>query len=102
MKLTVKNYTEYLKDNPERYWFKRKLYGWGWIPATWQGWLILFGFIVIIVLNFYRIDATSNSDSDTLIKYIFQTFVLVLLLVAICWNKGEKPKWQWGLPDKSK
>ena len=24
-----KNYREYYKNNPEGYWFKRKLYGWG-------------------------------------------------------------------------
>jgi hypothetical protein len=34
MKL-FKEYTDYLKDNPQGYWFKRKLYGWGWTPARW-------------------------------------------------------------------
>jgi len=55
-KLTLANYLEYLKDNPNKYWFRRKLYGWGWTPATWQGWLTLLIFILIIPLNFYRID----------------------------------------------
>ncbi len=30
-----------------KYWFKAKNYGWGWYPATWQGWLILAGFIYL-------------------------------------------------------
>jgi hypothetical protein len=32
-----KKYIEYLKDNPQGYWFKRKVWGWGWTPVTWQG-----------------------------------------------------------------
>lgn len=31
-----KNYLDYIRDNPHGYWFKRKLYGWGWTPVTWQ------------------------------------------------------------------
>jgi len=37
----IKEYIAYLKDNPQGYWFKAKLYGWGWDPAIWQGWLVL-------------------------------------------------------------
>jgi hypothetical protein len=29
-----KRQLDYLRNNPQRYWFKRKLYGWGWTPAT--------------------------------------------------------------------
>ena len=93
-------YTRYLKNNPERYWFKRKLYGWGWTPATWQGWVTLAVFIVLIVFNFNRIDSGSHSGSDTLINFIPETAVLVAILLAICYLTGEKPRWQWGLPDE--
>jgi len=46
----IKEYIKYLKDNPEGYWFKAKLYGFGWAPAAWQGWLVLFVYIVAITL----------------------------------------------------
>ncbi len=26
----IKKYLNYIKDNPEHYWFKAKIYGWGW------------------------------------------------------------------------
>lgn len=94
----LKEYINYLKDNPKGHWFKRKLYGWGWTPATWQGWLILFIFIALITLNAFRIDFNSHSVSDTLINFIPQTIILMLLLICICWKTGEKPRWQWG-PD---
>ena len=98
----LKEYIAYLKDNPQGYWFKAKLYGWGWTPARWQGWLVSITFIILIVFNFFRIDTASHSASDTLINFFPQTLFFVLLLIFICWKTGEKPHWQWGLPKKNK
>lgn len=97
----VRDYIAYLKDNPEGYWFKRKLYGWGWDPATWHGWLVMVVFLVLIAWNAVRIDSMSHSVSDTLLNFVPQTIALVLVLIAICFVTGESPKWQWGLPKKS-
>ncbi len=97
-----KEYLKYLKNNPQGYWFKAKLYGWGWTPAKWQGWLVSFIFTGLIVLNFYRIDSVSHSESDKLTSLIPQTAVLVLVLIFICWKTGEKPRWQWGPPKNDK
>lgn len=93
-------YIEYLKDNPNKYWFKRKLYGWGWTPANWKGWMATLVFIAVLVLDFNRIDSTSHSDSDTLYNFIPQAFVFVIIFLFICYKTGEKPKWMWGLPKK--
>ena len=31
-------------NEPEKYWFPAKRYGWGWgLPSTWQGWIVLAG-----------------------------------------------------------
>ncbi len=95
-----KDYTDYIKDNPNGYWFKRKIWGWGWTPARWQGWLTLLIFIVLITANAVRIDSSSHSVSDTLINFLPETVPLVLILIGICYAKGEKPKWQWGFPNK--
>lgn len=96
----VKDYIDYLKDNPQRYWFKRKLFGWGWVPVTWQGWLVLAWFVAVIAWNFFRIDAASHSVSDTLINFIPQTALALILLIIVCIWKGEPAKWMWGLPKK--
>lgn len=53
MKNYIKKYIEYLKDNPEGFWFKRKLYGWGWIPVKWQGWLVIVIGLAIAFAGFY-------------------------------------------------
>ena len=100
MKLTFKNYLAYLKDNPDNYWFRRKLYGWGWTPATWQGWLVLVFFIALIIYNFISIDQNSHSVSDTLRPFFIRLIIMLILLIGICWKTGEPPKWQWGMPEK--
>lgn len=40
-------------------------------------------FIVLVVLNFIRIDKTSHSASDTLRPFLFQTIILALILFLI-------------------
>lgn len=92
-----KKYLKYLKDNPNHYWFKRKIFGWGWTPVTWQGWLVTFIYLILIIVFSLTIDDNSP------ISEIFFTFLLpvVLLTVAfirIAYKTGEKPKWQWGFP----
>ncbi len=77
-------------------WFKAKRYGYGWYPATWQGWLVILIYIVLITLDALRIDALSHSVSDTLINWIPDTALLTALLIAICYWKGEPPRWRWG------
>lgn len=94
----IKHYIAYLKDNPERYWFKRKVYGWGWVPARWQGWVTLAVFVALLIGNAFRIDAQSHSGSDAVINFVSQTVVLVFLLIVVCFVTGEEPKWMWGLP----
>ena len=96
----IKEYIEYMKNNPEKYWFKRKLYGWGWTPVRWQGWAVLVLYIIGVVKIFVIIDMDSHSGSDTLISMFVPFMLLTALLLIICYKKGEKPKWQWGLPKK--
>lgn len=78
------------------YWFKSKLYGWGWTPATWQGWLVLVIFIVLVYFQFKNIDANSHSASDTLINFLPRAGLSILAFIIICLAKGEKSRWRWG------
>jgi len=98
--MRINEYIRYAKDNPRGYWFKAKLFGWGWTPAKWQGWATLLGFIILIVLNSLRLG--ENPDPIRIRNFFGQTIILVLLLIFVCWKKGEKPRWQWGVPEKYK
>ncbi len=91
----IKEYIAYLKDNPQGYWFKRKLFGWGWTPARWQGWMVILVYVTILVKMFILFDGNSHSGSDTLIAMAFPFLLVTALLVFICYKKGESPRWQW-------
>ena len=77
-------------------WFKAKRYGWGWYPVTWQGWLILAIYTVIILWNFKDIDAKSHSASDTVFGVLPRVIIAIGILIWICYKTGEKPRWRWG------
>jgi hypothetical protein len=75
-----------------KYWFPAKRYGWGWgLPATWQGWLVLIVYLLALIVG-------SRLLHPKLYPVGFAVFVILasLLLVLVCYKKGEPPKWHWG------
>ncbi len=99
----IKEYINYTKDNPKNYWFKAKLYGWGWTPVKWQGWFVVVVYILLILsLVFVREEDTlGNPDSGSnFLTFALPIILFTALLLLICYKKGEKPRWQWGLKKK--
>ena len=84
-----------MKDNPEGYWFKRKLYGWGWTPVRWQGWVVLAIAVLIIFAGVY-VGETDDAPGAALLGIL----LALALIFGFGYKKGEKPRWQWGLPDE--
>lgn len=78
----------------KKLWFKRKTYGWGWTPTTWQGWGITIGYIVVMIAVGFFLDPDTHSDS----VWIFSGAVVIftILFIYIAYKTGEKPRWQWG------
>lgn len=97
----IKEYIAYLKDNPHHYWFKAKLYGWGWTPVTWQGWLIILAYIVLLILFSLTLDDNS-SLKEVMFMFVLPAMLLTLTLIRICYKNGEAPHWQWGIPSRNK
>lgn len=94
-----KRYIEYLKDNPEGYWFKRKIFGWGWVPVKWQGWLAIGIYVFLLVLFSLTLDENS-SDKEAALTFFLPLVILTAAFIRLAYKKGEKPKWQWGIPKK--
>ncbi len=92
----MKKYIAYLKNNPQKYWFKRKVYGWGWTPATWQGFLVTFLYVGIVI--FCAVSIENISSEKTPIVSILGLIFVTLIFLIIVYKKGEKPKWMWGIP----
>lgn len=101
MPAMIEVYIPYAKDNPEHLWFKRKLYGWGWTPVTWQGWLVTIAYVVLMIL-FGR-----NVHENLPLREVFFMFILPVTLLTISffqivYKKGETPRWQWGRKSNNK
>lgn len=97
----ITTYLNYLKDNPQGYWFKRKLYGWGWVPARWQGWVVVATFIVIVVASGLEMSARDEGGEPTtgeLGWFFARILIAVVALIVVCYKTGEKPRWMWGPP----
>lgn len=91
-----KEYVEYLKDNPEGYWFKRKLYGWGWTPARWQGWATVIAYVAALLVVLLPLEGQVLTTDEIVRRVAAPVAVLTLLLIAVSYYKGESPRWQWG------
>lgn len=80
-----------------RYWFPAKRYGWGWgAPRTWQGWLVLATFLGLVIAGAIIVPPTTSP-----IFYVVYIAVLVVLLIGVCWLKGEPPRWRWGNDERT-
>jgi hypothetical protein len=78
--------------NQKQYWFPAKRYGWGWsLPKTWQGWVVLCGYLALLVAGCLVLPPTQNK-----IGFIAYVVALSAALCAVCYAKGEPPKWRWG------
>lgn len=97
----IVKYIAYIKDNPQGYWFKAKLYGWGWTPAKWQGWFVILAYLVLIlalVLTREEVIPGNPDSGSNFLTFAAPIIILTILLIFIAYKKGEKPCWRWGLP----
>lgn len=85
----------------KKLWFKAKKYGWGWTPASWEGWVVIGGYVAFLLRIFEKIDARTTSVSDTVIQFIGPLIFASGVLIGICYLMGEEPHWQWGEKDKN-
>jgi hypothetical protein len=73
-----------------RSWFPAKRYGWGWgPPRCWQGWAVVGVYVVATVIGVPLVAHHS-------LAYLFYAAGLSAALIAVCWWKGEPPRWRSG------
>lgn len=96
------HYAHHLKQIKQalarKIWFKRKTYGWGWTPSTWQGWTILGIWIVLFIAGgiVFENSIEKYHPQTTTTLFLLYIAILVFILIRISYKYGESPKWQWG------
>jgi hypothetical protein len=79
-------------SNKPTYWFPAKRYGWGWgLPTAWQGWVVVAIFAALLLAG--TVALLPSHGPGVFVAY---SALLCVLLVAVCWLKGERPAWRWG------
>lgn len=74
------------------YWFPAKRYGWGWgFPTRWQGWAVIAAYVVLIGAGLVVIRPSIRPAS-----FLAYLILLTIVLIAVCWLKGEPPRWHRG------
>lgn len=74
------------------YWFPAKRYGWGWgFPTTWQGLLVLVVYAALLAVGAHWLLPQHHQGG-----FLLYAGALTVVLVLICWLKGEPPGWRSG------
>jgi len=80
-----------IMGDKRKYWFRAKKYGWGWVgPATWQGWLVFVGYLLLMA------GAIPIALRLGVVWSLLLVHLASLLLLGVCLWKGEPAKWRWG------
>lgn len=86
----------------KKLWFKAKRYGYGWVPATKEGWLIVLVYVVLFasaeVVFLHHIQYSQNPRDAV----VFVAFIglITTILIWISARYGEPARWRWGDDDK--
>jgi hypothetical protein len=77
-----------MSQGPRRFWFPAKRHGWGWgPPSAWQGWAVLVTYLLLVLLGIPLVQVSKGSAI-----YLVYAFALTVLLIAVCFLKGEPPQ----------
>jgi hypothetical protein len=80
-----------------RYWFKRRRYGYGFMPVTWQGWAVIAGYVIVVVaLVPAFLDAPDAVAAREAGFFVLLVTAATAGLILISLAKGPRPKWRWG------
>ncbi|HWY78956.1 MAG TPA: hypothetical protein VNW29_01220 [Candidatus Sulfotelmatobacter sp.] len=76
-----------------QYWFQANKSGYGWHPANWKGWVILFLYLAFLAQSFLQIAGNFHSVSDTIINFFPRFLLFSAILTVITYLKGESITW---------
>lgn len=75
------------------YWFKRRRYGWGYTPVTWQGWLSVAVLVLLALVPAFLLPADGVAGT---VGYLAYLAVVVVGFLVLAVTHGPRPRWRWG------
>jgi len=82
-----------MNTTKSKIWFPSKTYGLGWgPPVCWQGWIVLLAYFGILAGGAFTL-LSEPKDSPLFVLFALG---LTMILIFVCWLKGEKLAWRWG------
>ncbi len=83
------------------YWFKRKRYGYGFVPVTWQGWASIGIYLLVIFGGLLSIrDMPEDDFSAEASIYLLVVLIATSALIIVSYKHGPTLKWRWGKSDR--
>ena len=81
-----------------KYWFKPKSYGYGFVPATQEGWLATLGLLVLLMLAAHTDGLfVENVAKHSVSRFLLDAFILGSLFTVMFKDRVEHGlAWRWG------
>lgn len=88
------------KHSQANYWFKRRRYGLGWVPVTWQGILLLAAYLACLFGSVLLLPAKPASpDGGQIARCISLLVLATIIFVGLARRHAPAPRWRWGRRD---
>jgi hypothetical protein len=71
--------------------FRPNAMGGAGAPTAWQGWIVIGIFACLILAG-----AVVLLPSRGAALFVAYAVLLCVVLIVVCWFKGEPPRWRWG------
>ena len=85
-----------MSNKKSNLWFKRRRYGWGWTPVSWQGFITIGLFLAVVLTAAFQLPADVDPTPGQLFIFFGILIVSVAGLAAVGFVKGPAPRWRWG------
>ncbi|HUK06225.1 MAG TPA: DUF3309 family protein [Stellaceae bacterium] len=82
-----------------KFWFKARHYGWGWTPASVEGWIVTVVLVLLLLAStviFIRAVQSGAEPRLATLLFLVATALISGVAVVIAFVTGEPPRWRWG------
>jgi hypothetical protein len=82
----------------QKLWFRAKRYGYGWTPATWQGWAVTLAALGLYLLPPAVLAGRYHEELPpaVLAGYLAWMAAVTAALIVVAAKTGEPARWRWG------